>query len=302
MDGRISDFQQVASLRRYTLTEGRGKGLDVIDCDNGRMRFLLNVSKALDVMQLYHGGRNLSFLSKNAFMAREIPFSGRFEGGMLYTCGLDSAGAREGFETHGSLHNIPAEIVRASCGEEGIEVEGIVRDTALFGKSLLLRRRIFTGIGEDRVTVEDTLVNEGYRAENYCLLYHVNLGYPMLDEGARLVADVRSVRPRTAWAEKNVDTMDEMNAPEPGREETCYFLELKEPEVSLVNERLKKRFVLSWSKETLPRFVEWKSMASGDYALGLEPSTTELDGGFRLSSLESGESRKFFVSFSVAEI
>ena len=96
--------------------------------------------------------------------------------------------------------------------------------------------------------------------------------------------------------------MYEMNAPEPGREETCYFLELKEPEVSLVNERLKKRFVLSWSKETLPRFVEWKSMASGDYALGLEPSTTELDGGFRLSSLESGESRKFFVSFSVAEI
>lgn len=96
MDGRISDFQQVASLRRYTLTEGRGKGLDVIDCDNGRMHFLLNVSKALDVMQLYHGGRNLSFLSKNAFMAREIPFSGRFEGGMLYTCGPGQRGGAGG--------------------------------------------------------------------------------------------------------------------------------------------------------------------------------------------------------------
>ena len=50
MDGRISDFSQVASLRRYTLTEGRASGLDVIDCDNGKIRFLLNVSKACDVM------------------------------------------------------------------------------------------------------------------------------------------------------------------------------------------------------------------------------------------------------------
>ena len=40
MDERISNFAQVASLRRYTLTWGREKGLDVIDCDNGKIRFL----------------------------------------------------------------------------------------------------------------------------------------------------------------------------------------------------------------------------------------------------------------------
>ena len=44
MDGRISNFCQVASLRRYTLTEGVEKGIDVIDCDNGKLRFLINVS------------------------------------------------------------------------------------------------------------------------------------------------------------------------------------------------------------------------------------------------------------------
>ena len=107
MDGRISNFQQVASIRRYTLTEGRGKGLDVLDCDNGKIRFLLNVSKACDIMQLYHEGQNMSFVSKNGFTKREIPFLRRFEGGMLYTCGLDSVGGREGYELHGTLHNIP---------------------------------------------------------------------------------------------------------------------------------------------------------------------------------------------------
>ena len=147
MDGRISNFQQMASLRRYTLTEGRGKGLDVLDCDNGKIRFLLNVSKACDIMQLYHEGQNMSFLSKNAFTARETDFLSRFEGGMLYTCGLDSVGGREGFELHGTFHNTPAEIIRAECDENGIIVEAIIRDTALFGKNLVMKRKIFTASG-----------------------------------------------------------------------------------------------------------------------------------------------------------
>ena len=64
MNGKISNYQQIASLRRYTLTEGKEKGVDVIDCDNGKLRFLLNVSKACDIMQLYHEGQNMSFVSK----------------------------------------------------------------------------------------------------------------------------------------------------------------------------------------------------------------------------------------------
>ena len=73
------------SLRRYTLTEGREKGLEVIDCDNGRLRFLINVTKACDIMQMYHEGSNVSFVSKNGFSSRETDFIRRFEGGMLYT-------------------------------------------------------------------------------------------------------------------------------------------------------------------------------------------------------------------------
>ena len=54
MDGRISNLRQIASLRRYALVSGREKGLEVIDCDNGKLRFLLNVTKGLDIMQVYH--------------------------------------------------------------------------------------------------------------------------------------------------------------------------------------------------------------------------------------------------------
>ena len=301
MDGRISNFQQVASIRRYTLTEGREKGLDVLDCDNGKIRFLLNISKACDIMQLYHEGQNMSFVSKNGFTKRETPFLRRFEGGMLYTCGLDSVGGRDGFELHGTLHNIPAEIIRAECNENGITVEAIIRDTALFGKNLVLKRKIFTAIGGDSVTLEDTLVNEGYKTEEYCLLYHINVGYPMLDDGVKVIADVESYTPRTAWAKQNEATMYAMSGAVPNQDETCYFLKLNKPEISLVNETIGKKFTVSYSGDTLPHFVEWKSMASGDYALVLEPCTTELDDLFAYKTIEVGEKIKFFVNISIAK-
>ena len=302
MDGRISNFSQIASIRRYTITDGREKGLEVIDCDNGKIRFLINVSKACDMMQLYHEGQNMSFLSKNAFTKREVHFLNRFEGGMIYTCGLDSVGGREGYELHGTLHNIPAEIVRAECDESGIAIEAIVRDTAIFGKNLVLRRRITSAIGSETVSYEDTLVNESFKDEEYCLLYHVNVGYPMLDDGARVIADVVKCDPRTPWAEENEAIRYDMNAPVPNQEETCYFLKLGAPEVSLVNERIGKKFTVAYSKDTLPCFVEWKSMASGDYALGLEPCTTELDDRFTYKIIKSGEKIKFNVNISVTKI
>ena len=301
MDGRISNFQQVASIRRYTLTDGREKGLDVLDCDNGKIRFLLNVSKACDIMQLYHEGQNMSFVSKNGFTKRETPFLNRFEGGMLYTCGLDSVGGREGYELHGTLHNIPAEIIRAECNENGIVVEAIIRDTALFGKNLVLKRKIFTEISGDSITLEDTLINEGYKAEEYCLLYHINVGYPMLDDGAKVIADVESYTPRTAWAKQNEATMYEMNDAVPNQEEACYFLKLSKPEIALVNEKIGKKFTVSYSGDTLTHFVEWKSMASGDYALGLEPCTTGLDNRFAYKTIEVGEKIKFFVYISITK-
>ncbi|MBE6713585.1 MAG: DUF4432 family protein [Ruminococcaceae bacterium] len=302
MDGKISNLAQVASLRRYTVTSGKEQGLDIIDCDNGKLRFLLNVSKACDVMQLYDKGQNMSFISKNGFMKRELPFAKRFEGGMLYTCGLDSVGEREGFEEHGSLHNTPVQILRAECDDTQIVVESLLSDTEVFGKNLVLRRTITSRTGSDSVSVIDRLTNCGYRDENYCLLYHVNLGYPLIDDGARIVAETLSCQPRTQWAEKNIDTAFELSEAVPEMEETCYYLTVKKPEVSLVNEKIGKKFTVSYSADTLPNFLVWKSLASGDYAVGLEPCTTKLDHLFEYSTLKAGETLEFRVELSVKDL
>lgn len=197
MEGKVSNTAQIAYVRRYTLTEGRETGLKIIEVENGRLRFLLNESRALDIAQLWHGGKNVSFISKIGMNSDESSFLNRFEGGMLYTCGLESVGGREGYELHGTLHLTPARVTKAECTQQGITIEAEMLCAQLFGKELVLKRRIFTALGSDTLEITDTLENRAYRDEQYCLLYHVNLGYPMLDEGAEIVAEEKKVFPRT---------------------------------------------------------------------------------------------------------
>ena len=302
MNGKISNGAQVAYVRRYVLTDGKESGVRVVELNNGVIRLMLNESKALDIMQLWHEGSNISFVTKNGFSTDCGNFLSRFEGGMIYTCGLDSVGGREGFELHGSLHNHSAKIVRAERDADGnITVVGVVEVTALFGAKLILTRTVRLAAGSYTVELDDELYNGAFTAQDYCLLYHINVGYPMLDNGAKVIADVESYTPRTAWAKQNEATMYAMNDAVPNQEEACYFLKLSKPEIALVNEKIGKKFTVSYSGDTLTHFVEWKSMASGDYALGLEPCTTELDDRFAYKTIEVGEKIKFFVKILITK-
>ncbi len=300
---QVSHLDQIVSAKRYALLDGEEKGLEVLDCNNGKLRFTLNVTKALDVMQVYHKGTNVSFVSKNGFSARETEFSTRFEGGMLYTVGLDNAGNREGYEMHGSIHNTPAKVLKVSCDDEnGIEIVAEIRDTALFGRNLKLVRTVKSAVNSDSVAIHDELFNDGYRDEKYCLLYHVNVGYPMIDSGAVVQYNPSIVLPRNEWSKKKQDGIYEITRPFDNQEETCYFVRMKKPQAKVTNEKLGKEFTLDYSQETLPYFIEWKSMASGDYALGFEPTTTLLDGDFKYKTVLKGESVTFDVKLTVKDL
>ncbi len=296
---QINNLSQIAYARRYELIDGKERGVRMIEVDNGVLRFLLNETKALDMSQLWHKGTNISFVCKNGIVAREIAYERRFEGGMLYTCGLDNIGAREGFEIHGNLHNTPAKVVSLICDEEKIEVVGEIELSALFGQNLLIKRTISTAIGSTSVSVTDVLENRGTKEENYCLLYHCNVGYPMLDEGTTIDADTASVLPRTKHAEEHIADRTVFPAPVDNEEESCYYIKNKKPEITVANKKIGKKFVLRYTDDTLPCQVQWVTNASYDYALGIEPSTSFMDGYFEYKTIKPGQKIRFGVSFEV---
>ena len=284
------------------MTEGKETGLKVIELNNGTLRVLLNESKALDIMQVWYKGVNMSFVSKNGFTSREIAFGKRFEGGMLYTCGLDSMGGRPGFEPHGSIHCTPAKIIRVTQDEETLQVEALMEQTALFGSNLQLHRTVTLFVNEAKLLLQDSLVNAGTKPEDYCILYHVNFGYPMLDEGVEIVADVNSVTPVGDHAAATMQNRTIFSAPMDNEEESCYFLDNNADYVSVLNRKLGNKVTLTYSRDTLPALVQWNAPASQDYALGIEPATCFLADQFEYTQIMPGKEVPFFIQLQFEEL
>jgi len=299
-ENKISNPLQTGYIRRYTLCDGRENGLRVTELDNGTLRVLLNESKGLDIMQVWHKGVNMSFVSKNGFTAGEWPFLNRFEGGMLYTCGLDSIGDREGFEPHGVFHNTPARVT--AVNQEELTVTAEIEATALFGADLVMKRKISLSKTGGKLRLEDTLVNCGTRTENYCLLYHINFGYPMLDEGVEIEAELSDVIPRTPISAEKIGERSRFMPPIDNEEERCYFLKNKGDAVSVTNRKLGVKARICYSKDTLPCLIQWNSPVSKDYALGIEPATSFLDDGFCYRQLAPKENVVFHVSLDFDEV
>ena len=297
---KVSNALQVGYVRRYTLTDGKENGLKVVELGNSTLRVLLNESKALDIMQVWYQGVNMSFVSKNGFTPRETPFLNRFEGGMLYSCGLDSIGGREGYTLHGTLHNNPAKVVEIREEADFLQVKAITEVTSLFGENLAIERTVTLCGG--KLKLEDNLINRGTKEENYCLLYHINVGYPMLDEGVEVLVDAASIQPRTPHSAANMGDQRIIPAPMDNEEERCYFIQNNADFVTALNRKLGVKLTLTYSKDTLPYFLQWTSPASQDYALGLEPATSFLDDQFAYGQIAPQERKAFFVELNIENL
>lgn len=285
MNKKIGNPSQVCTAIRSQITDGRANGARIITVSNGRLNFVLTESNALDILYLWHEGMNIGFVSKNGYCTTDAGFMHNFPAGMLYTCGLDAIGGIEGHPLHGRFHSIPAEIIECKADENGVRIVGEIAVTALFGENLIVTRIIETKTGSDEITLSDTIRNEGFRDEKYCMLYHVNVGYPLVDEGAEIEGQIDQSMPRTDWAAKQMKKMLEMEAPEDGIDETCYFHLTDDGKLSLKNTKLGKRIEVT---SNYKKFVEWKSRASGDYVIGLEPCSSWLDDELTYSILKPG--------------
>jgi galactose mutarotase-like enzyme len=142
------------------------------------------------------------------------------------------------------------------------------------------------------------------------VLYHVNLGWPLLDEGVTVEIPAAKVTPRDADAEAGFDTRYEISAPVAGFREQVFVHEgSTEGYARVTNPKRGIQFTLRYSTETLPALFQWKMTDVGHYVLGLEPTNTPeimgraaaRDSG-RLPALQPRESVRYQVSFEFTRI
>ncbi len=290
--GYIGNISQLVTLRRMTVNEGRAKGTEIIEAKTpGGFELDILPDMGLDIGQCRFHGINMSWMSKNgydspsAFIPYENEFVNTFPGGLLYTCGLRSAGPAnrdkgEWHPLHGRFHSLAAEQVCAEIVENDIVIRGVIRETALFGHNLEVQRTIRIPVFCSSVTIEDIVTNLSPGDEEIMQIYHCNFGYPLLSEKARLILPGdRETIPRTEFAKTGLGRECEFDEPIPGEEERVFFQKMKsEFKATLENPELGMSMTISWSGDTLPILSEWRSMASGDYVLGLEPTNCYIMG------------------------
>lgn len=288
--GYICHPQQICTVRRMTLAEGKAKGTDVIEiCTAGGLQVDILPDCGLDIGQVRFKGVNMTFISKNGYdspavaIPYESEFLNTFPGGLVYTCGLRTTGGghRDGEEWqpfHGRYHDLPAQQVCVEEADGFVTVKGTIRETALFGHALEVRRTIRIPVDGADITLCDELTNLGFREEEFALLYHCNFGYPLVSPDATLMLpENRKTTPRTDYAATGLAGHTGFYAPIPGDPEMVFFHEDMPHTAALVNPSAHVRMELCWS-DTLPVLAHWRSMASGDYVCGLEPTNCYIMG------------------------
>ncbi len=325
---RIGDISQVGGVRSYRIDGGPGDGLAIVQLDTGAgLRFTVVPGRALDISGAWYKDIPIGYRTPTGEVdgARYEP-----EGqgwirttvlGLLVTGGLDNVGNPtseddEVFGLHGRISNLAASNVYADGEWRNDEyimwVQGRVRQAALFGENLELKRRISASLGSTSLFIHDEVTNLGVRPEPAMILYHLNPGYPILDDGSRLHVRSRSRRPYDDHAAALESGWDTYGPPDREWQQAVWIHDV-EPDfdgrvrAALVNRSFGDGVGLgvTYRKEQLPYLNQWKMTGAGAYVTGIEPGnctvlgreTNRADG--TLQVLEPGETAEFDVEITM---
>jgi len=253
----------------------------------------------------------------------------RFAGGLLTTCGPEHIGAADADRPmHGTFHHRPARVVltRAAStpASPHVELVAVIDVASVFGASLQVTRRVVIdeGSGEDlpggqrgtdaprgRLRMEDQVHNLGPGPVPVAMLYHVNLGAPLVVPGTRV-----EVTGASCAAREHVPAVpDPRRIPNPVAEVVEAVFAHEGPQVdsdgratAVITSPSGAEATVRWSAATLPHAYTWVFPTRGRWALGVEPSTAPLfttDGAPSTDAiplLEEGDTRAHTVDITAS--
>ena len=294
------NLAQVEGVEAYRLEDGRGDGVRMyrVRTQTG-LEVEICRDRCMDITRLIFKGDNMGYFSPcghvapTYYDAREAEMVRSFTGGFLTTCGIDNVGGDcevEGvkYPLHGRISNQPARHSYWTEDEEAFYLYGVMEQKALFLEKIELQRMIRISKKDNSISVEDTVINCGEQTIPCMILYHMNMGYPLLSEKAIIDIPSQKISPRNDFAKENISNWNEITKPGTLSEEVCYFHEFKkEGYAKIFNPTIKKGVEITFDAEKLPCFTQWKMMGKYDYVLGLEPGNCYPNG--RKDGLEKGE-------------
>jgi hypothetical protein len=332
LEARIGRIEQIGGIRRLHWSEGKEAGTEAIQVRTGAgLTFYVHPSRGLDIGLAEFAGTPLSWQSPNGdvhpayYEQAGTGWLRTAAGGLLMTCGLTQAGSPgidngEPLGLHGRIHHTPArQVSAAGCwndDEYEMNISGIVEEAAIFGHFLRLTRQIRARLGENRISITDTVENAGFAPAPHMMLYHWNFGFPLLDEKVQLHFPAARTQPRDEGVP--LDGYDRWAVPDPSAVERVYYhtaieadeagrahVRIRQPLFPVAGGQIDVQVRLSWSTDTLPHWVQWRMPGAGTHVLGIEPANCFVEGRTAerargtLVTLAPGEKRTYQLELDI---
>ena len=321
MNKYIGNEKQLYGVEEMRLSGGKADGMRMLYVRNGKgLEFWISVDRCADIARLSLKGDNYCYFSPVGYVAPQyfdnkgIGFLKSFTAGFFTTCGLTAVGSPcvdngEELPLHGTVSHIPCENIAHWIDEKGIHIKAIIRDAVIFGHKLILERSYDVSLEKNEICLTDVVKNIGSTETPHEILYHCNMGYPLLSENADLSIPSLEVRGRDVYPQEEIESYANIHAPKAGYEEMCFYHTMKgKTEVSLSNKDIKKGIKMSYDANELPCFTQWKMLGEYDYVMGLEPGNCYPDGRAKmrelgmLQFLKPGEEKTYHLKFEAFEI
>lgn len=296
MNRYIGHDSQLFGIEEHRLVGGKGDGMRLYEVNNGKgLELTISPDRNGDITRLRYKGINMSYFSPCGYVAPAYYDSigsnwlNSFTAGFLTTCGLNGVGTPctdegEDVPLHGSIGNIPCDqsyfLEETVNGKTELVVKSVTKDETIFGRKLRLNRTITTSTDTNSFVIADTIENTGDKTEPFEVLYHMNMGYPLLDEDSIITIPSCEVLPRDEHAAEDITNWMHMEKPTDNYQEKCYYHKFKDKNtvVSIEQPKLGVKLSISFDSKILDGFVEWKMMGVRDYVLGLECGNCYPDG------------------------
>lgn len=292
MNPYIGHESQICGVEEHRLVGGKGDGMRLLQVRNGKgLEFTVSADRCADITRLSFKGDNYSFITYNGYVApayyddQGIGWLKSFTAGFLTTCGLDAVGngcEDDGEVTalHGKAGNIPADRIFWDEDDASIRIKAVIRHGQIFQHKLQLTRLITVSKQENTMSIRDTIENVGDAQSPLMVLYHMNMGYPLLSESSELFIPAQSVTPRNEHSAQDLDTWNKVFTPQPGFVEQCYYHNFGTAagRAGIYNPAISKGLLMEFDTALLDHFTQWKMMGVRDYVMGLEPGNCHPDG------------------------
>ena len=299
---------QVGGIDAYTIDEGEGRGVRALAVNTGGgLRYRVLPDRGLDIDQAFFNQHSLTFLSHKGVtpptraLDRGLDWLKGFPVGLLTSCGPSGMGAPcndQGEEVglHGPHSNTAAAIESViqpdpRAGRNQMMIVGRVRTGAFYGPCYELRRTIVSTLGENWIDIEDEILNAGNTRQPHGWLLHINLGYPLIDEGAVFCYDASRVEPvggsaeSAAWFSAPND-YKRCRGPMKEHRGPNSFVGYIYPRadrggmatVGVVNRKLKLGLAIHYNVNEFTRCTNWQHWGLREYVAALEPCTGSVEG------------------------